>query len=176
MNPIILGNLIALAGSLFMVGVGFVKQRKNILLVQSVQFGLMGLGNFILGGMAGFISNMLGIVRNLFCLKHELPVWAGCIFVAVQAALTFSVNGQGAIGWLPTLAALVFTLSINTKNEVRLKCAIIFGQLCWVIYDLAIRNYTGFIFDLVTTGSNVVGIVLLKKNAARAAEKEKLSQ
>jgi len=163
MNALLLGNIICFIGALFMVAIGFIKQREKILIAQSLQFAIMGAGNLILGGVSGFISNMIGLVRNLFCLKHELPLWLGCAFVALQAVLTFSTNSIGLMGWMPVVAALLFTLSINSKNEVVLKGAIILGEMCWLLYDITMHNYSSVMFDIFTIASNAYGIFLLKR-------------
>lgn len=170
-NILLIGNAVCFVGALFMVSVGFLKQRRKILLAQSVQFAIMGAGNLILGGISGFLSNALGIVRNLFCLKRELTLPLALGFVAVQAALTFAADSMGPIGFLPVVAALIFTLTINSKNEVVLKAAIIVGQLCWAGYDGTLHNYASLFFDLLTVGSNVVGIFMLRRGKGKESER-----
>ena len=70
MNTILLGNLISLAGAVLMVVIGFIKRKEKVLAVQCVQFSLMGVGNLVLGGVTGALSNLIGL----------LPVIAACIF------------------------------------------------------------------------------------------------
>lgn len=170
MSILLLGNIICFIGALFMVAIGFIKERNKILLAQNLQFAIMGVGNLIIGGVPGFISNMVGIVRNFFCLKHELPLWLGCVFVAVQALLTFSANSLGFLGWMPVIAALLFTLSINSKNGVILKGAIILGEICWLFYDAFLHNYSSVMFDLFTIASNAYGIFMLLRDKKKKSE------
>lgn len=170
MNLLLIGNSISLVGAIIMVLIGLIKERKNILLAQSVQFLVMGIGNLVLGGITGFVSNVLGIIRNLYCLKYKLPLAAALGFVAVQAAITVGVNNMGWLGWLPVAAALAFTLSINTKNEIILKLVIIFGQVCWTLYDLATKNYTAMALDLFTIVTTVWGIVMIQMGKKAKAE------
>lgn len=162
MNIIIIGNIVSFTGALFMVATGFIKERKKILVTQNFQYAIMGLGNLILGGVSGFISNLLGIIRNLFCLKHELPLWAGIAFVALQAVLTLTTNNVGFIGMMPVIAALIFTLFINSKNEAVLKGSIIAAELCWIAYDIYFNNYASLCFDAFTIASNIIGILMLR--------------
>ena len=71
MYYLVIGNIISFAGAIVMVLIGLIKERKKILSAQIAQFSLMGLGNLVLGGPTGFITNMVSIVRNLICFKWE---------------------------------------------------------------------------------------------------------
>lgn len=163
MNRVLIANIVALVGSTLMVAGGFLKRRQNILLIQSAQFGAQMVSNLLLGGLTGAVSNILGIVRNLFCLRWNCPLPACLGFVAVQAGITLGVNDMGLIGWLPVVATAAFTLVINSKNPAMLKLAVIVGQTCWGVYDFTIRNYASLAFDIFTVLSNIWGILLLKR-------------
>ena len=60
MNTLIIGNLISLIGCTLMIAVGFIKEKKKILYVQTVQVGFFLLANIVLGGITG------GLVSPLF--------------------------------------------------------------------------------------------------------------
>jgi 16S rRNA (cytosine1402-N4)-methyltransferase len=64
MNTLLIGNAISMIGCLIMVGIGFLKKKNHILIAQSVQCLFIGSGNLILGGISGFICNMVTIIRN----------------------------------------------------------------------------------------------------------------
>ena len=117
MNTILLGNAVTFIGALLMVGIGFIKTKKNILRVQCIQFAIMGIGNLILGGVTGFISNAVSILRNLICFKRELTLPLKLLFIAIQIIITGSVNRMGFIGWLPVFAACLFTWFLDTKRH-----------------------------------------------------------
>ena len=46
------------------------KIKKGILLVQSLQVGLLGISNLVLGGISGFIINTINFIRNIICYKE----------------------------------------------------------------------------------------------------------
>ena len=163
MNHILLGNGIALFGAVLMAAIGLIKQRKHILAAQCVQFGIMGIANLILGGISGFVSALVSIIRNLICLKWELttPIKIGVI--AIQSALALSINQDGIIGTLPGLSACIFTWFLDAKDEIKLKVVIIIAQVCWLIYDLSILNYVSFAFDIITILANLIGIVTITR-------------
>ena len=71
MNTLLIGNAISMIGCLIMVGIGFLKKKTHILIAQSVQCLFMGAGNLILGGVSGFICNIVTIVRNLVFINFR---------------------------------------------------------------------------------------------------------
>ena len=101
MNTILLGNLISLAGAVLMVVIGFIKRKEKVLAVQCVQFSLMGVGNLVLGGVTGALSNLIGLIRNLVCYKTGISVPLKLIFIAAQAGLSLWVNTQASSACCP---------------------------------------------------------------------------
>ena len=173
MNIILIANGVALVGSLLMMGIGLVKKREQILLLQCVQFTIQGAANMLLGGVTGLISNGVSVARNLFCLKCEYTTLWKILFLAVQVVLTMGVNNLGLLGWLPMISAVIYTWFLDLKDEIHLKTVMIIAQIMWVIYDFMLMNYVAFAFDLLTICSNLVGIRLILKDRKAAAETPK---
>lgn len=169
LNIVLIANIVALVGSLLMVGVGLLKKKNQILLIQCVQFSIQGAANLLLGGMTGVIANAVSIARNLFCLKFEYTAGWKVIFLAVQVMLSLGTNNLGMLGWLPVISAMIYTWFLDVKDEVQLKIVMIAAQIMWVIYDFMLMNYVAFAFDLLTIGSNSLGIRLILKE--RKAER-----
>ena len=163
----IVGNLLSLAGCLLMVGIGLMKKKKQILAAQCLQFTLMGLGNLALGAVSGCISNLVGILRNAAFCKWQVTVPWKLGFIAVQALLSLGTLSQGAMEWLPVIAAATYTWFLDTKSEVTLKAVMLGAQVMWLVYDLHYGNYTAAVFDVLTMGSTLAGILRLR--AARNA-------
>lgn len=161
---VIFANVISLVGAVIMVMIGFVPQRDRILKLQCVQWLIMGIANAMLGGVTGLISNLVSIVRNLWSLKRQLTVPVILVFIVLQIALSLPFNNLGLLGWLPTIAAIAFTLFLNAKDARVLKWAIIFGQVLWSIFDFSLMNYSAFAFDVFTIISSLVGIWQLRKH------------
>lgn len=163
MNRIILGNLLSLLGAVLMVGVGLLKKRKQILLVQCVQFGIMGVANLILGGITGALSGVVNIVRNIICLKYELTVPLKLTFIAALLVLCLCANTAGWLGVFPILSACIYTWFLDVKKERTLKVVIIVASFLWTLYDFSIQNYVSFVFNIFTILSNGIGIILIGK-------------
>ena len=163
MNTVLLGNIVALIGAALMVSTGFLKTKKQILVAQCFQYGVLSASNAILGAFTGITANVIGIARNLFCMKREFTVPWKLAFIAAQLALLFAFNSDGWLGLLPAAATCVYTWFLDLKDERKLKLVIILTVLCWAVYDFLFRNYVTFAFDLGTVVSNTVGIITLRK-------------
>ena len=165
MNTLLIGNAVSMIGCLIMVLIGFLKRNNNILMAQCAQCLFMGAGNLILGGVSGFISNVVTIFRNLVFLKLKNTVFLKVFFILLQLVLSWSSLTAGFISWLPLIAAALFTWCMDTKSAVKLKKVILCTQVMWLAYDLYFRNYVASAFDVMTMVSNVIGLYMVcKKN------------
>ena len=88
------------------------------------------------------------------------------LIIAAQLSLTIAINKQGLLGWLPAIGVVTFTLFLDVKDEKILKLWMIFGQTLWAIFDISLKNYTAFAFDIFTIISTLIGIwkLLQKKH------------
>lgn len=156
MNAFLIGNAISMIGCLIMVGIGFLKKKDHILIAQSVQCIFMGVGNLVLGGVSGFICNIVTIVRNLAFLKFRNTTAMKIFFIALQFVLSIGTLSAGYISWLPIISAGLFTWYMDTVSEAKLKIVILCTQVMWLTYDLYYRNYTASAFDVMTMASNLI--------------------
>ena len=163
MNPLIIGNLVSLAGCFLMVAIGFVRKKERILGLQCVQFGIMATANIIMGAWSGAIAGFVGIVRNLVFTKKGGTPALKLFFIALQVALSWTAIQSGWTEWLPILSTVLFTCFLDLKSEVKLKLVLIAAQLFWLVYDLYYQNYTAAAFDIFTVTSNIIGIFMIRK-------------
>ena len=168
MNTLIIGNFIAFIGCILMVAVGFIKEKKKILIVQCFQFGIQGIANLILGAYAGFISGMISIVRNLVFSKINSTLSLKLLFIAAQLILTMNPNSFNLIECLPVIATVGLTWFIDTESNITFKKVIIFTCTCWLIYDFSYSNYVAMSFDFFTIISNFMGIKMIQKDKGAA--------
>jgi len=161
MNTLLIGNILALVGSIMMVAIGLVKRREKILGAQCAQFCIYAAANAFLGGWSGCIANLVSLVRNFVTLRFSLTVPLKLVFIAAQAGITALVNVEGARGWIPVAAAAMYTWFLDTKSEIKLKSIIIITQSMWFYYDMIIHNYVSMAFDIMTFISTGIGIYML---------------
>lgn len=165
---LITGNLISLAGSIVMVCIGLIKSRKKILLFQNLQFLLMAFGNLILGGVSGFIANIVSILRNFFCLKFTYTKQWKIFFVVLQTGISAVTLYYSGFHWkeiLPILSTVIYTCSLGSQDAVFLKKIMIICTAMWVVYDLMTLNISAFVFDILTITTTFVSIIHLHRNS-----------
>ncbi len=163
---LIIGNILGLIGALLMVGIGFMHERRHILIWQNVQFLIMGIGSLVLGGVSGFIADVISIMRNLFFLKRDLTKGWKLFFVLIQVIVSSVFLYFGGFRWielLPIIAAVVYTGLIDTKKESTLKIVLSTCQTMWLIYDIMLMNFAAAVFDVLTICANFVGMHRAKK-------------
>lgn len=71
MNIILIGNIIGLIGSLFMAVGGYLKNKNQAIIAQTLQLLSLSISNLILGSISGFINNLINCIRNIFSLKRQ---------------------------------------------------------------------------------------------------------
>ena len=163
MTAEIIGQIFSIIGMALTIVSFQMKTKKQILAAQCIQSFLMGMGHLVLGGIGGFVCSMLTIARNLICVKRHFGLGLKLLFIGLQFVLTINTLGDGLISWLPIFATILFTMYLDTTSEITLKSALIGTLAIWVVYDFHYRNYVTFLFDLLTIGSNVIGIYMIKK-------------
>ena len=166
MNLLLIGNAISMVGCLIMVLIGFLKKTNHILVAQCAQCVFMGVGNLVLGGISGFICNIVTILRNIVFLRFRNTTAMKIFFIALQFVLSISTLSAGWISWLPIVSAALFTWYMDTKSEVKLKIVILCTQVMWLTYDLYYLNYVASAFDVMTFISNCIGLYLVCKKKA----------
>jgi len=72
MAYVVIANIIALIGSVFMVLASYVKSDKRCVILQSFQIFMFIISNIILKGITGVVINSLSLLRNIFAYKQKL--------------------------------------------------------------------------------------------------------
>lgn len=162
MTYIIIGNTVALIASVLMVYSGFIKQKKKILYIQTVQIGLSVISNIVLGGITGAIINAISCIRNILCYKEKLGIKSKIIITLLSILLTYKFNNLGIIGVLPLITTVLYLWLMNVKNVVKFKLLIIITMILWLIYDFSIKSYTSALFDFANIIANVISIIQIK--------------
>lgn len=155
---IIVANILSLIGCALLVYIGSLPSREDVLHWQNIQSLIMVASNALLGGISGSISNLIAVARNLYSRKIQFHAIQKAFFVGLQFVITTLFNSQGLVGYMPFIAASIFTVVIDSNNIVITKIALALAQLCWLIFDLTILNVVGVCFDVATILSNIMYI------------------
>lgn len=162
MLTIIIGNFIAFIASLLMVYTGFIKDKKRILYIQTIEISLFVVSNVILGGITGAINNAITCIRNILCYKNKLGLKEKILIIILASILTIFFNNTGIVGLLPLIALILYTSFMNIQNIIKFKILLIINSTIWLIYDIYVNLYTSAIFDLATIIANIISIIQIK--------------
>lgn len=161
---IIVGNIIALVASLFMVIAGLLKERKKIIYVQSIQIFLFVVSNAVLGGITGVITNLVSFIRNILCYKDKFDFKIKMILIIISIVLSLLFNNLGLIGFLPLISTVLYTYLMDTKDVKKFKIINILATFLWLVYDIYILSYTSAVFDFACIIANIITIFKMKKS------------
>ena len=163
MSNLIIGNIIALIGSVLMVFTGLIKKKDKIIFVQTIQIALMVISNFVLGGITGAITNIISCIRNILCYKNKLNKLAKSLIIITSIICAFLFSTSGLISLLPLICTIVYTIFMDIKDVIKFKWLIVFTMVMWLIYDIYIKSYTSSIFDFMSVITNIFSIYKIKK-------------
>lgn len=163
MTYIVVGNIIALIGSVLLICTGLLAKKKHILFVQSLQTICFIISNFVLKGFSGVVINSLSLFRNIFAYKEKLTIPIKVCFIFISMVLCIIFNNKGIIGILPLISMCLYTWFMTTKDIMHFKYLTIFITVLWGIYDFYIMSYTSSLFDFVTVACNIISLGYTKK-------------
>lgn len=163
MNYIIIANIVALIGSIFMVVASYVKSDKLCVMLQSIQIFMFIISNILLKGVTGVIINTLSLVRNILTYKGFLSKFVKYILLLIIVILSVMFNNLGIFGYLPLIGTIVFTIFIDSKNNFSFRASLTFSILMWLIYDVYILSYSSAIFDFFSFVGGIYSMYRMKK-------------
>ena len=144
---IIIGNVISLFGSIIMVCLGLIKNKKKFLLAQSIMNGLLIASALVLHGYSGVVADAAIIARNTVCSKTKFTKPWKIGFIVLQFGITAIFAGGSLVAWLPIVGIAIFTWFMDTENMVFFKLLFIISEVCWGIYNYSIKNYAALPFE-----------------------------
>ena len=116
---IVIGNIVALVGSVLMAYSGIIKEKQKIIIVQTIQMLMLGLSNIILGGIPGAIINSVNCIRNILCYEEKLGFKEKLILVTISVSLSIYFNNLGIIGiLLCAKTKLKKVVGVEVQNEI----------------------------------------------------------
>ena len=160
---IIIANVISIVSCTMMVLIGLIKNKNKILAAQCVQFTLMGVSHYLLGGMGGVVATVVSILRNLVFFKFKTSVPLKILFVVLSVVLSLGTVTLNPITWLPILATSLFTWVIDSQDIIKFKNVMIITVCMWFVYDAYHLNFISAAFDAFTVVSTGYSIWQIKK-------------
>jgi hypothetical protein len=150
-----------------MVITGLLKEKKKIIIYQTMEVTLAGIAYLILGSYAGAIDSAIGCTRNILCYKEKLNVFTKGIIIALYTILTLIFNNMGWAGVVLWFGSVLYIAFIDLKNVEKFKYVIIANMLAWTIHDFCAQSYVAVAFDIGTIVTNIISILKIHSDRAK---------
>ena len=162
-------QVLSLIGYVLMVVTGYIKKEKKMLRTQDVQLVFIIAMGVLLNAFSGIIINSIQIIKNEIYLKGKLNKYTKAVIVGLGIVMTLIFNNGGIAGWLPAVNLFIFTYFLGMGGAMGIKALIFITTCGWAIYDFSITNYVGFVFDILTLISCIIGVIRLKNENNKTA-------
>ena len=166
----LIAQVLSLIGYTLMVITGYIKKEKKMLRTQDIQLLFIIAMGVLLNAFSGIIINTVQIIKNEIYLRGKLNKYTKACIVGLGIVMTLIFNNGGIAGWLPAVNLFIFTYFLGMGGAIGIKILIFITTCGWGVYDFSIKNYVGFIFDILTIISCIIGIIRLKKDGGSRSD------
>ncbi len=137
------------------------KDHKKLMMLRAANELLLGLQYLLLGAYTGMAMNFIGVVRDVvfadMVKKEKNTLKARAFFSAI-----FAISGFFTYDGFKTIfssgAKVVSTCLYGSSNTAVVRTGVLFTNLSWLVYDLAVESYAGCLSDIITIVSVVIAI------------------
>lgn len=165
MINIILGNIASLLSCLLDSFSATRKNKKDMLKIQCLSVLVYTIANSFLKAYSAVVQNVCALVRNILATKGIENKTIEYIIIAASLFFGIYFNNLGLIGLLPVFANVEYSICMFVlKGNVKgLKLSFLICNICFIILNLYIKNYVGFVFTTVIVLSTTISLLKNKK-------------
>lgn len=157
-----MAQLLGLFYALFLFFSILGKNTKQILLMQTISFLFKSFHYYLLGGISGFVTSFISMLRNIVFYRIKENYILTIIFILIYLIIGI-VTYNSFYSLLPVIATIVYTLIINYDNPKYLRLGMLFTSITWLIYNIYIISYSGIIIQIIMIITNIFAIIKLDK-------------
>lgn len=150
MTNFVIAQLIAVVICVVACSSYFAKKKSLYLFLQLIVNILYGAQYFLLGQMAGTVSNGISSVKYVYFIHKENANKQNTksellVFLALSVILgVFAIDSWFSV--IPIVTSLIYTYAIWQKSEIVLRGIVIFCNLLWVIFNLCAGAYVSAVY------------------------------
>jgi hypothetical protein len=158
---IIIGNAISFVAGIFLILSMWVNDSKIAYKYQFLDAFTLTISSVFFLSWTGVTTMAIAAARNAMVYKDRLTIGWTVIFLIVATVLGFLVNTMGFIGFLPIIAIIQITICNYLLKSIRsIKISFIVNVLIYIVYFIAIYDYTSAAVQIITA---IIGIGSLIK-------------
>lgn len=157
-----MAQLLGFIYAVFLFFSSFSKIKVKILIYQTISFLFKGIHYLLLGGISGFLTSLVSMVRNIIFIRINCSKLYTLIFTFLYVIIGFYF-WTDFWSWLPCVATIFYTFIININNVRFLKLGLIFVALIWLIYNVYLFSYSGIMVQIIVVFTNLFSFFKLDK-------------
>lgn len=163
---IIVGNFISLIAGIFIMLSMWVNDEKEAYKYQFWNAFILMISSVFFFSWTGVTTMAIAASRNAMVYKDRLTFNWTIVFIMVSVVLGFLVNTMGLVGILPIIAIVQITLcNYYLKSIKHIKISFIINSAIYIVYFLAIFDFSSTIIESITALIGLVSLFRLLKSS-----------
>lgn len=166
---IVIGNAISLIAGVFIILSMWVNDEKKAYKYQFWNAFILIISSVFFLSWTGVTTMAIAATRNAMVYKDKLTFNWTIFFIVISVVLGLIVNTMGIVGWLPIIAIVQITLcNYYLKTIKTIKSGFILNSAIYIIYFLAIYDFSSAIIESVTAGIGLISLAKLLMDSKSA--------
>ena len=137
------------------------KTAKGVLFVQTISQLFYLIGSVMLKGYSAAVQNAVSVFRNIAAIKESESKVLQWALIVAGVVLGVLFNNRGAIGWLPIIGNLEYSVAVFRfkDNERALKIAFLIVVAMYTVFNAVILNFVGALSNIVVVISILIFLI-----------------
>lgn len=167
----LIGNGISLIAMVVMFISALRRDKRKILIDQTINYGLFFAADIVLRGYSGAVQDALSGLRHILVLRGKQSRALNAAFIAAFVTIGLLVNDKGIVGLLPIVASVEYTLVVMRPNvsTTAIKLSMAFCMLLWAIYAFTLHNYVNVVSNTITMISSLYALCMDRRRQNKEA-------
>ena len=159
---ILIGNGISFIAGIFLLISCCVNDKKQAYKYQFLEAFVLTISSVFFLSWTGVTTMGIAAIRNAMVYKERLTLNWTVFFVILSVVLGFLVNTMGIIGFLPIIAIVQITICNYCLKTIKsIKLSFIVNLLFYIVYFIAIYDFTSAVIQIATAAVGVVSLIKL---------------
>lgn len=161
---ILVGNGISFIAGIFLIVSYSINDVKKAYKYQFLNAFVLAISSVFFLSWTGVTTLSIASARNAMVYKDRLTFNWTIFFLIISVVLGVLVNTMGFIGLLPVVAIVQITVCNYTLKSIKsIKVSFIVNSLIYIVYFLAILDFTSAAVETITVALGTLSLVRLIK-------------
>ncbi len=161
---ILVGNGISFIAGIFLIVSYCVNDVKKAYKYQFLNAFVLAISSVFFFSWTGVTTLSIASARNAMVYKDRLTFNWTIFFLIISVVLGVVVNTMGFIGLLPVIAIVQITVCNYALKSIKsIKISFIVNSLIYIVYFLAILDFTSAIAETITVAIGSLSLLRLIK-------------